>query len=191
MIPPLNSGGALKELERCVNGGLKGIGELRMDVPGLNLADSEDVTPFINSLIKNSLILLIHASEPVGHSYIGKGRITPDVIYNLIIKYPGLKLVCAHWGGGLPFYALMPEVRRSLQNVYFDSSATSYLYDPLIFKQVFEIIGDEKILFGSDYPLISPMRILDQVENIKLPDRWKTNLLSDNAKRLLNIRIKR
>jgi len=50
-----------------------------------------------------------------------------------------LKIVCAHWGGGLPFYALMPEVGKSFTNVFFDTAATVFLYQPQIFEQVSQI----------------------------------------------------
>ena len=106
----------------------------------------------------------IHASEPVGHQYFGKGNITPELIYPFIQSFPDLKLVCAHWGGGLPFYALMPEVAQAFNNTFFDTAATPFLYRPQIFKQVADIVGSEKILFGSDYPLLSPKRIMDQLE---------------------------
>ena len=40
-----------------------------------------------------------------------------------------MTIIAAHWGGGLPFYALMPEVRDALQNVWFDTAAGHLLYD--------------------------------------------------------------
>jgi len=98
-----------------------------------------------------------------------------------------LKLVCAHWGGGLPFYALMPEVGKSLSNVYFDTAATPFLYKPQIFKQVADIVGIDKILFGSDYPLLSPKRIIDQLESVGLSPEDRAKILGGNAQKLLSI----
>ena len=51
--------------------------------------------------------------------------------------------MCAHWGGGLPFYALMPEVEDSLSNVYFDSAASPFLYDASVFPTVAGLVGRE------------------------------------------------
>ncbi len=92
-----------------------------------HLADKELMTPIVAALQQHRLILLTHASEPVGHLYAGKGDCTPDVLYSLAVRFPELTIICAHWGGGLPFYALMPEVKKPLGQVYFDSAASPYL----------------------------------------------------------------
>jgi hypothetical protein len=102
------------------------------------------------------------------------------------VKFPNLKLVCAHWGGGLPFYALMPEVAKALANVFFDTAATLFLYQPQIFQQVSNIIGSDKILFGSDYPLISPKRIIAQIESVDLTEEDRSKILGGNALKLLS-----
>ncbi|MDD4860188.1 MAG: amidohydrolase family protein, partial [Dehalococcoidales bacterium] len=71
-IPPQNMAAAVKEIERCVKGGARGIGELRPDLQPLDLA-AEAAQPFIETLQKHHLILLTHSSEPAGHVYPGKG----------------------------------------------------------------------------------------------------------------------
>jgi predicted TIM-barrel fold metal-dependent hydrolase len=187
VIQPLAGDKALKELERCARNGAKGIGEMRPDMQGFDFKDGKIMKPVIEAVIEHNLIFLTHASEPVGHQYFGKGTITPEVIYPLIINFPNLKVVCAHWGGGLPFYALMPEVGKALGNVYFDTAATPFLYEPQIFKQVADIIGSDRILFGSDYPLLSPRRIIDQLESTGLSQKDKAKILGGNAQRLLSI----
>ena len=186
IIQPLAGDKALKEIERCAQNGAKGIGELRPDVQGFDLKDNNVMRPLIEAVVKNNLIFLIHASEPVGHQYSGKGNITPDIIYSFILDFPELKVVCAHWGGGLPFYALMPEVEKAFDNVFFDTAATPFLYKPQIFCHVVEILGGDKILFGSDYPLLSPKRIIDQVESANLSKKNRAKILSSNARQLLS-----
>ena len=187
VIQPLAGDKALKELERCARNGVKGIGEMRPDVQDFDLKDSSVMRPVIETAVKHNLIFLTHASEPVGHQYFGKGNITPEAIYPFILNFPDLKVVCAHWGGGLPFYALMPEVAEALSNVYFDTAATPFLYKSQIFKQIADIAGSDKILFGSDYPLLSPKRIIDQLESTRLSQEDKAKILGGNAKRLLSI----
>jgi hypothetical protein len=187
VIQPLSGDKALKELERCARNGVKGIGEMRPDVQDFDLKDSSVMRPVIETAVKHNLIFLTHASEPVGHQYFGKGNITPEAIYPFILNFPDLKVVCAHWGGGLPFYALMPEVAEALSNVYFDTAATPFLYKPQIFQQIADIAGSDKILFGSDYPLLSPKRIIDQLESTGLSQKDKAKILGGNAQRLLSI----
>jgi len=131
------------------------------------------------------MILLTHASEPVGHQYAGKGAVTPERLYPFIQSNPGLKLVCAHWGGGLPFYALMPEVKRALANVYFDTAASPFLYHPQIYRQAAELIGADKILFGSDYPLMPQSRVIKEVKAAGLSAEAEDKILGGNARRLL------
>ncbi len=80
----------------------------------------------------------------------------------------------------------MPEVEQALSNVFFDTAATPFLYKPNIFKQTIDIIGSGKILFGSDYPLLSPKRIIDQIESIGLGPQDKAKILGQNAQRLLS-----
>jgi predicted TIM-barrel fold metal-dependent hydrolase len=184
-IQPAAGDAAVAELERCAKSGAKGIGELRSDVQGFNLADETTMKPLVDAALKHDLIFLTHSSEPVGHEYSGKGSITPDILYSFITAFPNLKFVCAHWGGGLPFYALMPEVAKALADVFFDTAATVFLYKPEIFEQMSHIIGSDKILFGSDYPLVSQNRVLAQIQSSKLPEDDKARILVANAQKLL------
>jgi len=184
-IQPRAGDAAIAELERCAKAGAKGIGELRFDVQGFDLTDKVTMGPIIDAALKHDLIFLTHSSEPVGHDYPGKGSITPDILYSVIMAFPRLKLVCAHWGGGVPFYALMPEVAEALDNVFFDTAATVFLYKPEIFEQVSRIIGSDKILFGTDYPLMHQNRVLAQIQSTQLTEEDKAKILGGNAQKLL------
>jgi predicted TIM-barrel fold metal-dependent hydrolase len=184
-IQPGAGDAAIAELERCAQAGAKGIGELRFDVQGFNLTDKKTMKPVVDAVLKHDLIFLTHSSEPVGHEYFGKGRITPDILYSFITAFPNVKLVCAHWGGGLPFYGLMPEIAKALANVFFDTAATIFLYKPEIFEQVSRIIGSDKILFGTDYPLMHQNRVIAQIQSAQLSKEDKAKILGANARKLL------
>jgi predicted TIM-barrel fold metal-dependent hydrolase len=184
-IQPRAGDAAIAEIERCAKAGAKGIGELRSDVQGFDLTDKKTMQPVVDAALKHDLILLTHSSEPVGHEYFGKGSITPDILYSFITVFPNLKIVCAHWGGGLPFYALMPEVARALDNVFFDTAATVFLYKPEVFEQVSHIIGSDKILFGTDYPLMHQDRVIAQIQSARLSEKDKAKILGANARKLL------
>ena len=178
---------ALQEIERCARGGMKGIGELRPDTQFLDLADENIMIPFMGMLQRHNMILLTHASEPVGHDYPGKGSVTPEILYPFINRYPEMPIVCAHWGGGLPFYALMPEVKKALTNVYFDTAASPFLYRPQIYSQLVPLVGADHILFGSDYPLMPQTRVISEINALDLPPSTKNMILSENARRILGI----
>jgi hypothetical protein len=186
-VVPSEDESTLKEVERCIKNGARGIGELRLDDHLLKKHSPAVLQPIIDTIIKNNLILLTHASEPVGHQYSGKGTATPDLLYTLITAFPDLKLVCAHWGGGLPFYALMPEVKTALKNVYFDTAASPFLYTPQVYSQVAQLVGADKILFGSDFPLIPQRRFLKEIAALDLPEDAKNKILAGNAKKLLGL----
>ena len=145
------------------------------------------MTPIMEVAIARDLIVLTHSSEPVGHIYAGKGTVTPDELSRFIEMFPEAKIVCAHWGGGLPFYALMPEVAETLRNVYFDSAASPFLYTPNVFTNAINLVGPDKVLFGTDYPLISHKRLLAQVETQALDPETKAAVLGGNAGKLLGL----
>ncbi len=185
MIQPTSPDIAIREMQRCASAGARGIGELRPDIQGYRLDDTELLSPVIEAAIALGLVLLVHASEPVGHQYPGKGTVTPEQPYALARAFPDLTLVCAHWGGGLPFYALMPEVASTLTNVSYDTAASQYLYRPDVFRVVADIVGQNHILFGSDFPLIGQQRVLDHVRGAGLADDVQHAILCDNAERML------
>jgi len=186
-VQPNSLEAAITEIERCARGGIKGVGELRPDMQLFDFRDGEIIEPLIEAVRKHKLILLTHASEPVGHDYPGKGSITPDVLYPFITSFPDLTIVCAHWGGGLPFYALMPEVKEAMRNVFFDTAASSFLYTPQVYSQVIQLVGADRILFGTDYPLLAQSRLLEEINSANLPEEVRELILSGNARRLLGI----
>ncbi len=187
-VQPRSYEATIAEIERCTKGGVKGIGELRPDMQLFDLRDEMAMEPLIEVMRKYKLILLTHASEPVGHNYPGKGAITPDMLYPFIADFPDLTIVCAHWGGGLPFYALMPEVKKAMSNVFFDTAASPLLYNPQVYTQVTRLVGGDKILFGSDYPLLPQRRVLNEIRSLDMPEETKNLILSGNAQRLLGIK---
>lgn len=188
-INPAWGDSAAYEAERCANLGLRGIGELHPTTQEYNLGDSATMQSLVSVINEHGLILATHCSEPVGHSYSGKGNVTLNDLWCFITKFPEVPLVCAHWGGGLPFYSLMPEVAKALENVYFDTAASCLLYDSRIFSSIVNIIGADKVLLGSDYPLVNPGRILNQLRSAGLTIEQQKAISHNNARRLLDRRL--
>jgi len=167
-VPPLHPG-ALEELERCDSLGLKGIGELKPFGQGFDLSEDIDRLRFLAEFAAaKGMPLLIHLSEPVGKDYPGKGGTSPRKGYHFARLFPDLKLIFAHWGGGLLFYELMPDVHQDLSNVYYDCSASPYLYDTDVYKLAFSLPCEDRLLFASDYPLMRMDRCLEEVRSAGL-----------------------
>jgi predicted TIM-barrel fold metal-dependent hydrolase len=182
------SPGAAVEAERCLDGGLGGIGELAFYQSGIDGEALEQLAPVMDMCVQHSLPVLIHTNEPVGHDYHGKTPITLSQIYGLIKRFADSKIVLAHWGGGLFFYALMKkEVKKILNNVYFDTAASPYLYDPEVYQIAIQLVGIDKIIFGSDYPLLPPGKYLSEMEQSGLTKDEIDPICGLNAKRLFNI----
>ncbi|HEY79387.1 MAG TPA: amidohydrolase [Dehalococcoidia bacterium] len=186
-VQPNAGEAAIAEIERCARAGIKGVGEMRPDIQLFDPGDKMLMAPLVEVMKKHRLVMLTHASEPVGHTYPGKGTVTPEVLYPFIISFPDLPVVCAHWGGGLPFYALMPEVKQAMGNVFFDTAASPFLYVPEVYTRVIQLVGEDKILFGTDYPLLAQSRLLNEIGSLDLTEDTKRLILSGNARRLLGI----
>jgi predicted TIM-barrel fold metal-dependent hydrolase len=165
--------------------GARGIGELRPEQSGYNLANSDEADLLAWAAAAFDLPVLVHASEPVGHHYPGKTGLALDALYAFARAQAGVTVIAAHWGGGLPFYALMPEVRDALDSVYVDTAASHLLYDPQIYRCVIDLVGAEKILWGSDFPLTTQQRALERTRAAGLEDAELAAITGANAARLL------
>ena len=188
-VNPAWPDGGADEAERCAAAGLRGVGELHPDTQRFDLGDPSTMAPLAEAARALGLVLTTHSSEPVGHSYPGKGRTRPEALWRFIQAYPDIVLVCAHWGGGLPFYALMPEVAAALGNVYFDTAASPFLYDERIFDLAARLVGHEKILMASDHPLIRPSRVLGELARSGLSPAERAAVAGGNAARLLGLAV--
>ena len=186
-VNPAWGNAAVSEARRCFETGLSGIGELHPDTQGYDISDAKAMAPLMSLARSLGLPVLLHCSEPVGHLYPGKGRTTPDKVYRFIENFPSNNVICAHWGGGLPFYTLMPEVGAVLSNVYFDSAASPFLYRSDVYTKVAELVGADRILFATDYPLMRPSRPLADVADARLTECQRRLILGDNAARLLGL----
>ena len=184
---PLSPKG-FKEAERCLELGLSGVGELGIYNSGISFKDAVSFKDIMELCSQLDVPLLLHTNEPVGHQYPGKMPINLNQLYNFLMEYPSNRIVLAHWGGGLFFYALMKkEVREVLQNVWFDTAASPYLYTPDIYRVAGEIVGYEKVLFGSDYPLLKPGRYFEEMESANLSAQSIEQITGKNAARLLKL----
>ena len=179
--------GAGDEFKRCAARGARGLGELRPANQGYSLIDSGEADLLAWGADAFDLAVLFHASEPVGHAYPGKTGLPLKELGRFVADFPGVTVIAAHWGGGLPFYALMPEVREALSRTYFDTAATPFLYDVDVYARGIDLVGPHHVLFGSDFPLIDQQRALQELRDAPIDDEARRLILGENARRLLRL----
>jgi predicted TIM-barrel fold metal-dependent hydrolase len=175
--------GLEKEIDRCHAAGLCGIGEIFPDGQGFCIDEQNDTQAISVACVERNIPLIVHVNEPVGHSYIGKNDIPLKKIERFIENSPELKVILAHWGGGLFLYEAMPELRKKFRNVYYDTAATPFLYDDGIYHSALALGLGEKIIFGSDFPLLTPSRYIPALATLSTAEREL--ILGGNARRLL------
>lgn len=174
-----------REAERCIRGGARGFGELRPE--SVSIALDMELSDALAAAAGDKRLLLFHVSEPVGHVYPGKEGFALDAFYRFVQAHPETAVVGAHWGGGLPFYALMPEVKLALANCRFDTAATSLLYTEDVYQTGVSLVGADKVLFGSDFPLLSQARSRRRIEESGLDVETTDLILGGNAARILGL----
>ena len=170
--------------------GARGLGEVR---PGDR--DEDEAVAWLAEVTAGlDLPLLVHASEPAGHGYGGKGGgFTPGGLWRLLERgldgERELRVIAGHWGGGFPFFALMPEVRALLAGgrLAFDSAASALLYEPRVFELAAELVGPELVMWGSDYPLRAQDRDLAEARAAVADPALREALLGGNAARFLGL----
>ncbi|NPA25970.1 MAG: amidohydrolase family protein [Deltaproteobacteria bacterium] len=179
---------AARESERCIDAGLSGIGELAFYVEGFTAGVVERFAPVIDVLRSRKKLLMLHTNEPVGHQYPGKSEVSFVQLYRFLKLYGDVPTIFAHWGGGFPFFHLLKkEVGEVVANLYYDTAASPYLFDNRIYRLGGEMIGFDKVLFGSDYPLLRPGRYFREIAEAGLTEDEAALVCGINAARLFEI----
>ncbi len=179
---------AALESERCLAQGLHGVGELAFYVEGFSEKVVDQFTPVIEVLRYYKKVLMLHTNEPVGHNYPGKSDIMLRHLYRFLKLYGDVPTIFAHWGGGFPFYHLLKkEFAEVVQNLYYDTAATPYLFKNDIYRLGGEMAGFDRILFGSDFPLLRPRRYFKDLAEAQLDDMQYEMICGGNAARLFGI----
>jgi hypothetical protein len=178
---------ANNEAERTLKQGFAGLGELAFYSWGWTISLIDSIQPILDVASDMEKPVLLHVNEPVGHTYPGKIKIDFEALVKLIEKNPSVKFVLAHFGGGLFVYTMMPEINAIFSNTYVDTAVSPYLYDPRVFEMACSLLGPQKVIFGSDYPLLSLPRYLKDLDLANIPASTRADVLGGNAQRLLKI----
>ncbi len=212
MIPLQDVSLAIKELERLMKLGLKGV-EIGAHVNGVYPGDAR-FRPFWEACESLGAFVFIHPVEGGGRTelrdyymwnVIGNPMDTTIAAGHLILSgvmeaYPRLKIFLAHGGGALPYlhgrldrgYKMRPEINKViskppteyLKQFYFDSIA----HDSVVLKSLVDFVGAEHVLLGSDYPFdMGNENPVDLVRAAGFDAETESKILGGNAIRLLNM----
>ncbi|HXB02656.1 MAG TPA: amidohydrolase family protein [Opitutaceae bacterium] len=180
----------LAEVRRARDEGLIGLGELSPHSSGHGIDDPvfRDVLALAAEL---RLPVNFHVTDPASKSYPGRVETPLADFARLAREFPRTTFILSHLGGLLP---LVDPSGVSWPNLFYDTAAVPLLYPPEVLRRMLDAVDAEKVLFGSDYPLIlfpreetGPgfTRFLAQVSEAKLTAAERTALLGGNFERLL------
>jgi aminocarboxymuconate-semialdehyde decarboxylase len=205
---------AIKEMERCVHE-LKFPGvEIGSNVNKKNLSEKE-FFPFYEAAEKMGCALFVHPWKMIGAKQmekywlpwlVGMPAETSRAICSMIFggvfeKFPKLRVAFAHGGGSFPITIGRIEhgfiARPDLCAIDNDKNPKSYLgnfwidslvHDPVALKYILEVIGEEKICLGSDYPFpLGEWHPGKLIEEMNLVSDLKEKLNYKNAMAWLNL----
>ncbi|MGZ4321267.1 MAG: amidohydrolase family protein [Solirubrobacteraceae bacterium] len=148
--------------------------------------------PLYEVIVEAGLIALFHSGTTgIGAGMPGGGGVrlkysNPMAVDDVAAKFPELDIILAHPSFPWQDDALAIAVHKP--NVYIDLSGWSPKYFPDNLVQYTNTLLRHKMLFGSDYPLISPDRWLSDFEKIPIRDEVRPLVLKENAARLLGLR---
>jgi predicted TIM-barrel fold metal-dependent hydrolase len=153
--------------------------------------NDESVYPLYDVIQDARLPVIFHT----GHSGIGAGlpggggiRLkysNPIQVDDVAVDFPDLKIVLAH--PSFPWQDEAISVALHKQQVYIDLSGWSPKYFPSQLVQYANTLLRDRVLFGSDYPMITPDRWLADFERAGFKEEVRPLILKENAARLLDL----
>jgi predicted TIM-barrel fold metal-dependent hydrolase len=112
------------------------------------------------------------------------GRPVP-YLDEVALDFPELRIVAGHIGH--PWTEEMIGVAWKHDNVYIDTSAYLPRYYPAQLLQFMQSYGQDKVLFGSNFPQLSLQRCMSQVKELGLSTEVQAKFLHDNARRVFKL----
>ena len=188
-VDPTRGAEAVREAERLIALGAKGF-KLHPPLQQFH-ANDHSVYPFYEVLAAARLPVIIHT----GHSGIGTGmpggggiRLkygNPMDIDDVAVDFPAMPIILAH--PSFPWQDEAISICLHKPQVYIDLSGWSPKYFSPTLIQYANTLLRHKMLFGSDYPLITPDRWMADFEKIAIRDEVRPLILKENAVRLLGL----
>src|SRR5215475_1939361 len=136
-------------------------------------------------------IALFHTGQTgIGAGVPGGGGIrlkysNPLYVDDVAADFPGLKIILAH--PSFPWQDEALSIATHKPGVYIDLSGWSPKYFPPQLVQYANTLLQDKVLFGSDFPLLTPDRWLKDFAALPIKDEVRPKILKQNAARLLGL----
>jgi len=145
--------------------------------------DEVRVHPIYARLEKLKIPILFHCGEELSGTQLV--RSSPNRLIKVKEAFPNLKIIAGHFGG----FRLWDEVKKYLlgKDIYLD---TSFFFNYLPKEEVKSLLlshRQDRLVFGSDFPLIDQKKDLDFLKKLELPPALKERILSLNAKEILGL----
>lgn len=181
---------AVQELERSVKElGLRGL-KLHPTTQAFSPNDPH-FYPLWEKAAELEIPVLFHSGQTgVGSGTPGGGGYKlkyahPMLLDDVAADFPTLTIIMAH--PAVPWQEEQLAVVLHKGNVYMDLSGWSPKYfRPILVKYISSILQD-KVLFGSDYPVLQPDRWLRDFETLELKEEVRQKILLENAKKVLKL----
>lgn len=109
----------------------------------------------------------------------------PITLDTIACDFPELKLIGIHIGW--PWTEEMISVAYKHPNVYIGSDAYAPKHWPATFVHFINTFGQDKVLFGTDFPIIDPERAIREIDELGLRPEPKRKLLRENAIRVYGL----
>jgi predicted TIM-barrel fold metal-dependent hydrolase len=109
----------------------------------------------------------------------------PGCIDQIACDFPELKIIGIHIG--YPWTEEMISVAYKHDNVYIGSDAYGPRHWPEAFRHYIATYGQDKVMFGTDFPVIDPVRARREIDDLGFPETAKAKFLSENARRVFRL----
>ena len=176
-----DSPNALSELERLAKAGIRGI-KLHPDYQHF-FVDDEKMFPIYKKIAELGFITVFHAGVDIG--YPNPVHCTPERLLRVLDLFDDAPVVAAHFGGWLLWDSVLEDLCGT--KVYLDTAFSSGKMPPDYAKELIKAHGADKVLLGSDMPWSDTLDEVRFVQSLDLSAEDEEKILSNNAKRLLNI----
>lgn len=189
-IDPLQGARAIELAASLVTDhGARGF-KLHPTVQGFDPSD-DAIAPLWDALERLAVPVIVHTGQTgVGAGTPGGGGFktrysNPMLLDDVLADHPGLQLVLAH--PSLPWVDEQISVATHKANAWIDLSGWSPKYFPSQLVRAANSYLQDKMLFGTDFPVLTPERWLGDFAALDLKDEVRPKILKDNAVRLLGL----